>query len=265
VLNVLLDASFVVCAPADFPFQPSHYATVITDLVARAVHSCYGGHWPSRLGGIAALNTLIARLPSTSLPRLAPVAVKAVFAVLRILPEQSSEERHLSAVLQTVLSRCEVTGTGTFLGKQDYQAPGSKHLPAMPMSPTHNLSQQTQQTDANSEPDSQPMPSLLKQIMEIFVQQLLSSRSSVAVRSVASSGLQVRAPLCTPVCRAVLYQWCVIFCRRLQSHVALQLLNFCGLSFKLLIASLRGACSQYAASPHRFVLCRRRPLPCPTV
>ncbi|KAL4854024.1 Transcription-associated protein 1 [Chlorella vulgaris] len=177
----------------DAPFQPSHYASVITDLVARAVHSCYGGHWPSRLGGIAALNSLIARLPSTSLPRLAPVAVKAVFAVLRILPEQSSEEQLLTAVLQTVLSRCEVTGTGTFLGKQDYQAPGNKHTPAMPTSPSHNLSQQTQQTGANSELDSQPMPSLLKQIMEIFVQQLLSSRSSMAVRSVASSGLQAIA------------------------------------------------------------------------
>ena len=88
------------------PVVLDRYGATVTDLAARALHCCYGGNWPSRLGGIAALECLVPRLPEAALPRLASAASKAVFAVLRILPERASEEAALGSVLRAILQRC---------------------------------------------------------------------------------------------------------------------------------------------------------------
>ncbi|PSC74456.1 transformation transcription domain-associated -like [Micractinium conductrix] len=82
------------------------FGAAVTDLAARAIHCCYGGNWPSRLGGVAALHRLVLRLPAAALPRLAPMAAKALFAVLRILPESAGAEEDLSGVLMALLQRC---------------------------------------------------------------------------------------------------------------------------------------------------------------
>ena len=165
------------------------------------MHCCYGGYWPSRLGGIAALNRLVPRLPPSALPHLAPVAAKAVFAVLRILPEYSIEEQELGAVLQLTLQRCGATGTS--MGGTQRQPVQKCHEGSVPSQPDTDSAVVADlaspctspippnSTVGSSRLDEQAMPALLKQMMEIFVQQLLSSRSSLAARTVASGGLQV--------------------------------------------------------------------------
>ena len=175
------------------PADPSlgHYGSAVADLTARAIHCCYGGHWASRLGGVSALECLVPRLAPSTLPRLAPTAAKAVFAVLRILPEHAAEEKHLGSVLQAILMRCgggdspfDVPGTAqqAVAGSRDTGG-GASSPPVVPAS----LSSST-----DGKPDAQQLPPLFKQIMEIFVQQLLSSRSSSAVRAAASAGLEVQ-------------------------------------------------------------------------
>ena len=185
------------------------YEATVTELTARALHCCYGGTWPSRLGGIAALNSLVHRLPASALPRLAPLSAKAIFAVLRVLPELSAEEQQLSDTLQAVLARC----CGLFQGL----APSAEQHVAQPVEPAKSVA-----VASGGEPVSggspgsttvelagavgskaavSTMPSLLKQMMDIFVQQLLSSRSSLPARTVASKALEVRL--------GVAAMWCV--------------------------------------------------------
>ena len=182
--------------------QLDQYHAIVSDLASRAVHCCYGGHWPSRLGGIAALRSLVPRLSSASLPRLAPVAAKAVFAVLRTLPEHSAEEQELAAVLQVLLSQCGAAG-GSLSGTQQACIEGAAADTSVadagiggPMA--------IDSAAGASVPDAQQLPALLKQMKEIFVQQLLSSRSSLAARTVASAGLEVRDAGCfgRPACRS---------------------------------------------------------------
>ena len=173
-------------------------AEAVTDLAARAVHCCYGGHWPSRLGGIAALERLIPALPEAALPRLAPMIVKAVFAVLRILPEHAREEQELGAVLQAVLRRCsgsnaagDAAAAQASLGEGN-KVEGPTKAPVPVVSPPACTPASEEPSASGSPADALQLPALLKQLMEIFVQHLLSSRSSLAVRAVASAGLEVR-------------------------------------------------------------------------
>ena len=159
----------------------------MTDLAARAIHCCYGGNWPSRLGGVAALHRLVLRLPAAALPRLAPMAAKALFAVLRILPESAGAEEDLSGVLMALLQRCgpgEAVPPAAEAGSVDCSvAPAA--VPASDAAVSIKLDDQRQ------------LPPLVRQMMEICVQQLLSSRSSVAARAVASIGLQASGmPFC---------------------------------------------------------------------
>lgn len=136
------------------------------------------------------------RLPDAVLPRLAPMIAKAVFAALRIMPENAKEEQQMNSVLQAVLLRC---------GGGEGQAGMS-----MAASPEAAAEAETQPAGAPSsdEPSSleggkaegPQLPSLLKQLMETFVQHLLSSRSNGAVRAVASAGLQASACRCPLAC-----------------------------------------------------------------
>lgn len=173
------------CAEAKPALDP--YGVAVSDLVARAVHCCYGGNWAARLGGIAALECLVPRLPMASLPRLGPSVAKAIFAVLRIVPEHASEEQQLGSLLNTMLARCGGTSpaAGADASGTAVRSTAAATAPADAV-PTDGMS-------SGSSAEGPQLPPLVKQLMEIFVQHLLSSRSSVAVRGVASNGLQVRA------------------------------------------------------------------------
>lgn len=155
----------------------AQYGALVSDLATRAVHCCYGEHWAGRVGGAAALSSLVPRLPASALPRLAPLIMKALFVVLRTLPEHAIEEAVLRGVLRTVLQRCVEAGAAAGPDAQD--AAGAGHQPASGGDSDHQ--------------DAAHLPQLLKQLMEIFVQHLLSSRSSMAVRTAASAGLEVRS------------------------------------------------------------------------
>lgn len=175
------EARLATCAETKPALDP--YGVAVSDLVARAVHCCYGGHWAARLGGIAALECLVPRLPEASLPRLAPSVAKAVFAVLRIVPEHAGEEQQLGGLLQSMLARC---------GGAPPAAAGTAACPtAAATAPVGAVP--TSSVSPGSSAEGPQLPPLVKQLMEIFVQHLLSSRSSVAVRGVASTGLQASA------------------------------------------------------------------------
>lgn len=185
-LHALIPSACSLCLAEPTPALDA-YAQAVSDLVARAVHCCYGGHWAARLGGIAALQRLVPRLPEASLPRLAPSITKAIFAVLRILPEHASEEQQLGNLLQDVLARCSGTPPAT-----DVAAVGvTVHSTAAVAAPSSAALSKSSAPGGSAE--GPQLPPLVKQLMEIFVQHLLSSRSSVAVRGVATRGLQVRA------------------------------------------------------------------------
>lgn len=196
--------AFRAVAGADDKALQDQYAAAMTDLTARAVHCCYGGHWPSRLGGIAALDTLVPRLPAEALPRLAPMIAKAVFAVLRILPERAQEEQQLSSLLRAVLARCgaaapnaapQEPGAAAAAGGADADttpaAAAGGGSPAGPPAAGDEPMPDAPAPGSDGKADGAQLPPLLKQLMEIFVQHLLSSRSSMAVRGVASVGLEV--------------------------------------------------------------------------
>lgn len=148
------------------------------------MHCCYGGHWASRLGGIAALECLVPRLPASTLLRLAPAAAKAAFAVLRILPEDAAEEQKLDSLLQSILQQCGCDETQR--SSLDAAAGGA-------VAAEHGPVTSATLTASGKMSERQHLPALLRQLMEIFVQQLLSSRSSMAVRAVSAAGLQVCA------------------------------------------------------------------------
>ncbi|KAL4439666.1 hypothetical protein ABPG75_002667 [Micractinium tetrahymenae] len=171
-------------ADAEAPLD--HYGAIVADLAARAVHCCYGGHWSSRLGGIAALEGLVPRLPASALHRLAPVAAKAAFAVLRILPEGAVEEQKLGSVLQSILQRCGCDGASR-------EAETDAAMGEAPVPAEHEPHAATASSGSGSKPERQHLPALPRQMVEIFVQQVLSSRSSMAVRAVAAAGLQTIA------------------------------------------------------------------------
>ncbi|PRW20721.1 phosphotransferase inositol or phosphatidylinositol kinase [Chlorella sorokiniana] len=102
---------------------------------------------------------------------------QAVFVVLRTLPEHASEGEELTSVLRGVLQRCiEASGPAT-LEAEDAACAGHQTPPG----------------GDHSEQAAVHLPQLLKQLMEIFVQHMLSSRSSMAVRTAASAGLQAIA------------------------------------------------------------------------
>lgn len=163
------------------------YGAIAADLAARAVHSCYGGHWSSRLGGIAALECLMPHLHASAMQRLAPAAAKAAFAVLRILPEGSAEEHKLSRLLQSILQHC---------GCDDAFRADTDAVLGEPAPAEHELNAAAALSGQGSKLERQQLRALLRQLMEIFVQQLLSSRGSMAVRAAAAAGLQVCAHLC---------------------------------------------------------------------
>lgn len=165
---------------ADAKPSLNRYGATIADLAARAVHCCYGGNWPSRLGGIAALECLVPRLPASTLQRLAPAAAKAAFAVLRILPEGAAEEKKLGSLLQSILRHCGCDVASHVDAATPVGAEAESNAAPAP-------------SGSDSKPENQHLPALLRQLMEILVQQLLSSRSSMAVRAVAADGLQVCA------------------------------------------------------------------------
>jgi hypothetical protein len=227
-----------VAAAADAKPVLDRYGATVTDLAARALHCCYGGNWPSRLGGIAALECLVPRLPEAALPRLVPAASKAVFAVLRILPERSNEEQALGSVLQAIVRRCggdpdappvpppeapamqpkaEKEGEAdadaeraaadgdTEMKEADAEDDGKpaagEASPAAAKSDGAAAGGGSPAASGGGIPEAAPLPPLLKTLMEMFVQQLLSSRSSSAVRAVASANVQASAAGAACACR----------------------------------------------------------------
>jgi hypothetical protein len=162
----------------------THEATTIA-LAERALHCCYSGDWPARFGGIGALQILVPRLPTQSLARMAPVAAKAIFAVLRSLPEGANIHDIVGKVLEALLNRCMQAG----------QITGRQHSPS---------SQADLEAKQDGSPDigcpegfksghveDEQLPVVLKHMLEINVQQLLSSRSSLTARALAFAGLEV--------------------------------------------------------------------------
>ena len=82
------------------------YLNVQQDLVMRAMHCCYGDSWPSRLGGIAALEALAKRVPQKWLVRAASYIIKALMSVLRALPPNAAKEQEeITAVLLDIVRR----------------------------------------------------------------------------------------------------------------------------------------------------------------
>lgn len=82
------------------------YLNVQQDLVMRAMHCCYGDSWPSRLGGIAALEALCKRVPQRWLVRAASYIIKALMGVLRSLPDNAAQEQEeITAVLMGIVRR----------------------------------------------------------------------------------------------------------------------------------------------------------------
>lgn len=74
----------------DLNMEPHH--NVLQELLRRTMHCCYGDTWPMRLGGIAAIKALLPRLPEQLLGRAATFLLKALFAVLRALPDNAITE-----------------------------------------------------------------------------------------------------------------------------------------------------------------------------
>lgn len=86
------------------PDEP--YLNIQQDLVMRAMHCCYGDSWPSRLGGIAALEALSKRVPQRWLVRAASYIIKALMGVLRSLPDNAAQEKEeITAVLLDIVRR----------------------------------------------------------------------------------------------------------------------------------------------------------------
>jgi hypothetical protein len=143
------------------------------------------------LGGLAALSVLLPCLPATNLARSALGAAKAIFAVLRSAPEQPGIEHDVTEVLAALLSRC-----GAKLNASQLQLPESmmklssntRSIQLQQPSGTPVDVEGLGQGDGHSVLDEQF--TLQKPLMEFFVQQLLSSRSTSAARSAALSGLQ---------------------------------------------------------------------------
>jgi hypothetical protein len=92
---------------ADKPTAPDEpYLNIQQDLVMRAMHCCYGDTWPSRLGGIAALEALSKRVPQRWLVRAASYIIKALMGVLRALPDNAAQEQaETTAVLLDIVRR----------------------------------------------------------------------------------------------------------------------------------------------------------------
>ena len=70
--------------------EPHH--NVLQELLRRIMHCCYGDTWPMRLGGIEAIKALLPWLPEQLLGRAATFLLKALFAVLRALPDNAVKE-----------------------------------------------------------------------------------------------------------------------------------------------------------------------------
>lgn len=86
--------------------QDEPYLNIQQDLVMRAMHCCYGDSWPSRLGGIAALEALSKRVPQRWLVRAASYIIKALMGVLRALPDNAAQEQEeITAVLLDIVRR----------------------------------------------------------------------------------------------------------------------------------------------------------------
>lgn len=193
------------------------------------------------MGGAAALSGLLPRLPADALPRLAPLVAKAAFAVLRTMPEQASEEQELNDVLRAVLKRCvEAHGSA---GLQKAADAGDQAAPA----------------GDRDEHAVAPLPGILKQLMDLFVQHLLSSRSSVAVRTAASTGLQVCSGPGVHMCLGLVFVptlptplvRLLCQCRRSPTPRAAQWPTCSNRLPKYWTASWTGGCSQFAASRPR--------------
>lgn len=171
----------------------SAYETTTVGLVERALHCCYSGDWPARFGAIGALQILVPRIPPQSLPRMAPIAAKAAFAVLRGLPDGANVQEIVGEVLEALLNKCMQAG----------QVSAPKRDPSTQadlQAPSHVTRDARQDGSRDSScPDSlklgnheeEQLPLVLRQLLEINVQQLLSSRSSPTARALAFVGVQV--------------------------------------------------------------------------
>lgn len=171
------------------------FETTTIGLAERALHCCYSGDWPARFGGIGALQILVPRLPTQSLARMAPIAAKAIFAVLRSLPEGANVQDIVGKVLEALLDRCMQAGRIT--GRQ--HSPSSQAGLEAPSCATIDAKQDGSpdigcpESSKTGHVEDEELPVVLKHMLEINVQQLLSSRSSLTARALAFAGLEVRS------------------------------------------------------------------------
>jgi hypothetical protein len=123
-------------ASATAPDEP--YLNIQQDLVMRAMHCCHGDSWPSRLGGIAALEALSKRVPQRWLVRAASYIIKALMGVLRALPDNATQEQEeITAVLLDIVRRAldlPESAVEAFISEpMETEVPGSDGKDAAPM------------------------------------------------------------------------------------------------------------------------------------
>ena len=148
------------------------YLNVQQDLVMRAMHCCYGDTWPSRLGGVAALEVLAMRMPPRWLIRAANHIAKALMAVLRSLPDNAvQEQKDITGVLLMIVRRAlnvpdgqAAVGDapGSSGGKQSAR-PQSEAGDAMDVDPEEESAPQTGKRGKRAKRGGQQQPARKKQ------------------------------------------------------------------------------------------------------
>jgi transformation/transcription domain-associated protein len=80
---------------------------VLDQLMPRVLHCCYGDTWPVRMGGVSALRLLLPRLPLDYMSAWLPATMRALYMVMRWLPEHCTNDAHeIQALLERIVSRC---------------------------------------------------------------------------------------------------------------------------------------------------------------
>lgn len=86
------------------------YPLVLDQLLSRLLHCCYDDSWPSRMGGVAALQMLLDHLPLDYLCAWLPASARALFMVMRWLPEHCSRDAaDIQELLERIAARCFLT------------------------------------------------------------------------------------------------------------------------------------------------------------
>ena len=92
---------------AHFPGVDHPYASVLHELIVKAMHGCYGDSWPARFGGIQALLQIVNRVPKYLLEKPVTHIVRAVLCVLRCVPVHAAmQQEAIVGDLLSILETC---------------------------------------------------------------------------------------------------------------------------------------------------------------